>query len=360
MRNLDDDYRKIYDEFLKIEKFRKVTLLSYGLSHKLLEESKEENLIEKYMELLNQNTEISYCQGDAHVNSAELICEWISEEEYAERYKLPLENIKEKRLSGKLGHTITKDNVSYVIWPKEQQAETSKILPKLGEKKYNVKIDHQVSRNISMNGEVDGFLALMGKEEDTIDILENKAKNLLNENCFLLGWSAFELYVKDIIYTLYHMKPESFFNEKQNSKEGVTYNDIYQLSDAFRDIEKLRESIIERIISKSEENEKGIHGSINLIKDKYLKGKDPYDTWYIYNGNKKRTNYMQLMDIKSIRNSLVHDRGNINPERWKKIGEFKPEKQGKNTLLITDQFYEESMLALKAISFNLRNLLRHI
>lgn len=58
------------------------------------------------------------------------------------------------------------------------------------------------------------------------------------------------------------------------------------------------------------------------------------------------------MDIKEIRNSLIHDKGDTNPEFWNKIDFF--EKTLDGILVIDDHMYNKCTLVLKSIAYNIK------
>ncbi len=357
MRSIDNDYKFFCDEISSIEKFRLLTQLSYGLANEMLKETSDEKLVSIRKGLSPDVKGSSYCAADRQVENIDLICEWVTEEEYAKRYELSLENIRNMELQGKLGYTITKEDKLYIIWPREQQTNNIESLPKIGKKKFGVKIKQKTSVEVNVEeGQRELILALMGKKEITIDILQNKAVNMLNENCFLASWSAFELYIKNIIYTLFEMKPKAIFESKKIGKESMTYNEIFQLSNGFIDIENLKQYIVDTIISNQEKDGHSIHKLINFMKDYFIKDKDPYVTWYVYKGTRLETSYKLLMDIKEIRNSLIHDKGDTTPEFWSKIQLLEKPEDG--ILVISDDIYEQCGLILKAIAFNINQLVQ--
>lgn len=110
----------------------------------------------------------------------------------------------------------------------------------------------------------------------------------------------------------------------------------------------------DNIIYNQEKNGQSIHSLINLIKEYFLKNEDPYDTWYVYDGKKYQIDYCTLIDIKEIRNTLIHDKGIVNLSKWKNMKLVPIPKNG--IVRIDDDLYGKCLLILKAISFRINRL----
>ena len=90
----------------------------------------------------------------------------------------------------------------------------------------------------------------MGKSTKTMNVLEKEADYRLNESTFLSCWSAFETFIKNIIYTFLDINPSLIFESKKIGKETITYKEIYEYSDAFNNIEKMKRMIADKDVYK--------------------------------------------------------------------------------------------------------------
>jgi len=152
------------------------------------------------------------------------------------------------------------------------------------------------------------------------------------------------------------MRPEAIFGDKKIGNEQLTYCEVYENSNEFSSIEDLKFYITKSVISNQEKNNKSIHGLINFIKKYFIDSGDPYITWYVANGVKMDTSYKLLMDIKEIRNSLAHDRGETKSELWTKIDLISKPEDG--LLVIDDDIYRKCVLIIKSIAYNIKELIQ--
>ena len=116
----------------------------------------------------------------------------------------------------------------------------------------------------------------------------------------------------------------------------------------------MKRMIADNIICNQEKNGQSIHSLINLIKEYFLKNEDPYNTWYVYDGIKYQIDYCTLIDIKEIRNTIVHDKGVVNVSRWKNMKLVPIPKGG--IVEIDDDLFNRCLIILKAISFRINQL----
>ena len=357
MRSIKKDYSFFCEEINKIQHFRNITQLSYCLAVKMLEDSSSESLkqIRNQLKPHMERKKHSYCAADREIKDIHLICEWITAEEYAKRLELPISKVEQMANNHELGYTIVEKDVIYIIWPKDQQSINSEELPKFGKKTYKVEVEQKALASINIEQNPRDFaLALMGKSTKTMNVLEKEADYRLNENTFLSCWSAFETFIKNIIYTFLDINPSLIFESKKIGKETITYKEIYEYSDAFNNIEKMKRMIADNIICNQEKNGQSIHSLINLIKEYFLKNEDPYNTWYVYDGIKYQIDYCTLIDIKEIRNTIVHDKGVVNVSRWKNMKLVPIPKGG--IVEIDDDLFNRCLIILKAISFRINQL----
>jgi len=198
MRSITSDYNKFRDELENIENFHSTTHLSYCLAHKMLIDSSEEEIITMKQQIGSPNEKISYSVADGNVKGAELVCEWVTDEEYAKRYKISLEMVKEKAENKELGYVIYDNGILYVIWPKEEQKTDAKALPGFNRKEFRVSFSRTITRQITLVENVQSEILSLMNNPETKEILNGNAVFVLNENCLLSIWSAFEFYIKNV------------------------------------------------------------------------------------------------------------------------------------------------------------------
>lgn len=243
MRSIKEDYSFFCNEIEKIQKFRDITQLSFCLANKMLEDSSSESLkqIRKQLKPQIENNKLSYCAADREIEDIALICEWITVEEYARRLEIPISKVKQMVNSNELGHTIVEKEVTYIIWPKDKQSINLEDLPEFGKKTYTIKMSQKALTPINIEHNPKDFaLALMGKDSLTMNIFETETEYRLNENAFLSCWSVFETFIKNTIHTFLDINPSILFESKKMGKETITYKEIYEYSDAFTNIEKIK------------------------------------------------------------------------------------------------------------------------
>ena len=123
---------------------------------------------------------------------------------------------------------------------------------------------------------------------------------------------------------------------------------MFQKSSEFSSIEDLKKHLVSLVIAEQQDGHQSIHSLINLIKDCYLQGSKPYDTWYVFNGETKQTSYSVLLAVKDARNSLMHDGFSAQTDQ-------SASKTSSNT--INEQTYTKYVLILRAVADNIVSLL---
>lgn len=249
----------------------------------------------------------SYCAADRKVDGVEMVCEWVSVEEYANREQLDIEVAYREADSGRCGKMITQDGIKYVIWPKTKQSLSADELPKFGMKEYQVKISQKIQSQAQIsNPSIELSVALTNQTPKTMEKFIAQATQSLNNMCFLSVWSAFEIFIRDTVYFLIEFDPSRCFLHKKFANKSITYQELLENSSLFKSIDQLKSFLAETIIAEQEKGHQSISALINMIRECYLKDSLLYDTWYVLNGEKKQTSYAILSEIKEARNSLIH------------------------------------------------------
>lgn len=347
-------YKTFYDDMEKLESFYRVTKLSYFLSDNLL----NNNINSKF---LNKNTQyptygISYSPADIDVKYSKIVAKWISLKSYSKQYNLDYNQVKNDAKLGKLGKTILKNKTTYVIWPKEKQFSDDVKDLDINEKIYSFNICTKYLSHVTLtNPSSDDFISIMNDENTTQNVFRRDAIYRLNENCFLSCFVYFENFVRNIINDLIDLDPEAMFNNRDISKEQITYSEVFNLSSEFTDINELKKSISQRIIDKQSSSKQSINSLINMIRDYFLDG-DPYDTWYVLNKNRIEVNYNDLLDFKEIRNIVVHNNGVLKKNILKGL-EVSIDKN--NRIVFDNNLYQKAFLTIKSVSYKIYKLIEN-
>lgn len=344
----------------KISDFYQLTDISYDLTQQLLFKHPKDELPKIKLPKINRN-DLSYHMGCLKTESVELICEWLSLSKYAEKANIPLNILQKEIKTGKYGKIVS-DPVTgeeHIIWPPEKQSNDFPFLPELGKKKFSVKvsitakakapIDLDPEDTSNFEGIQKQYLALahaVGKPEE----ITKCSSELMNHSCFLLQWTIFEVFLKTTIQELIKQHPEKIVDRNKSGKPVLNYEQILEMSENFSSIEKLRGCLIQKEIDLMQSNGDSVHNLINYLKSAFQFKRDPYTAWYVIKGEKKTTRYLDLMEIKDVRNVLVHDSG-IRSEEFSRKYPDVPNKD--NQIIITDDYYQKIELIMNSIAFSI-------
>ncbi len=348
----------------KINDFEELTDISYGLTQQLLFKHPKNNLPKiEYKNTKSTFKTSSYSMADSRVENVTLSCSWLTINEYSKKTNKTITEVDKLLKNNALGTTQIdpKTNNCLIIWPQSFNTKSIDELPEPGKKSYTVTMS--ITALTSKEEDLEDlenfediqkrFLSLahsIGKPED----MHENAENTLYRSCFLLHWTSFEVYIRSVLDEIILKNPEILFNDRQSEKQNISYKDLFHYSNELKSISSLKTRIIENEISKHEGDGKSIHGIINFLKEKLNFTKDPYKGWYNLNGIRKETSYNDLMELKDVRNSLIHDAGfpkssffSINASVKNKNGE----------IIIDNAYYLRARLILKSVSFNLMKLI---
>lgn len=309
---IEKAYKSFQSEVSLAESFYNITVSSYDLCMIVSEQTETFGKVE-LKKLINREEKPSYSPADREVGEIECICEWITVDEYATRTQQNNQEIEKNAQLGLLGKVISKDGRDYIIWPKEYQNSVKK--PEFGKKLFSASITQRASFSLNVTTKEELVSAIRSSVKD-VNGATNSAKNILNRETYLLLWTAFEQYIKQMAASLFELYPNMVFSNKKYSKEEMSYGEIFEQSNQFTDITELGQYILNSIIGNSDKSNKdSISKTIQFIRDCFLdKSVDPYNTWYVFKGDKEDINYSTIDDIRNIRNTLVHDRGRVTDE----------------------------------------------
>lgn len=302
--------KKIYENYKKeleiAQRFYIITSCSYNLCTTL---SGEDIRFDSRVSVNNLNKkDISYSPAEMEC-APTMLCEWITILEYSHREKISFKELEENAKTGIYGEVINDDEQEYIIWPSKYQFSDKK--PEFGKKLYQVEVKQKVNVKAAVSDEdLKGYIKATFKDLNKTTL---EAQEILNRETYLLYWAAFEQYVKQMAVVLFEIFPDEVFKNKKYGKETMSLLDIFIQSKKFTDMAELRDYILNSIIRLSSQgNKDSVSKTIQFIRDCFIeKSKDPYVLWYVYEGERYQTSYVDIDSIRNIRNALVHENGNM-------------------------------------------------
>jgi hypothetical protein len=349
------NYLELYDY---IDNFLSITSLSYGITNQLLNKHDKAGLEGIELPKPNKKT-LSFSMADMNVKDVEFVCGWITCSEYAKKLEISETEVIEKAETGVLGHKSEhpESGECLLIWPERYKDKNLDELPSPGKSKFKPKISIVAKADFSIDtDELTGFedkqmqLVRLAHAVGDKDKVTNKAETMLFQSCFLLNWTAFEVFIRETIHALYRMHPVKLTKGQKGAAQTLSYKDIFQMSSEFEDIEKLKFSLVEMEIEKHQKDGESITGLINFLKSEFKFESDPYNAWYVFKGDSKKTSFRRISEIKDVRNALMHNAGKDVDEL---IEEYPHLQREENSLIINEDYYYETALIMKSVAFSI-------
>ncbi len=140
------------------------------------------------------------------------------------------------------------------------------------------------------------------------------------------------------------------FTQSRAKKASVSFADVVDISQEFASLDSLQEALVEREIDHSEAEGQSVHGLINLLKNSFKFETDPYQAWYVIRGKRHTTDYNTLLEVKDVRNALLHNDGQVNGDFMQQFPNV-PYRNGE--LIIDDTYYLKANLVLRSIAYRI-------
>jgi hypothetical protein len=342
-----------------IDDFLRLTGLSYGITLQLLFKTPKEKLPSLNLLKKQFNKEVSYSMADVSVENVEMACGWITYSEYAEKAKIDEKEIENRASKGEFGKIKQhpKTGLDVIIWPPEMQEKPDEELPEPGKYRMTVTSKHEAIASIPLDVEnledfenIQSIFLALAHSLGAQDTVTKNAEETLYKSCYLLQWIIFEVFLRGTLRELYRRHPETLNYDTTGQEKAVSYSEILDITQRFTDLNNLQVVLVEREIAKKEANDMSVHGLINFLKAAFKFKRDPYEAWYVLENNRKQTSYNRLLELKEVRNYLLHD-GGIAPDDF--FNCYPDVQQSENKILITEDYYHEMRLVLSAISYSL-------
>ncbi|ARU61898.1 hypothetical protein CBW65_13295 [Tumebacillus avium] len=344
-----------------IFEFTELSELSYDISQQLLFKYPKEELEQlKLAPVIPKRENLSFSLSDITQlsMSKEPNCCWLTFEKYADKCQIPLEEIQQSAAAGKLGHVgkHPKTDEEIIIWPPEKQELPLSDLPGYGRSSFSVEVTADAYTTLDLDPlDMDNFeqvqktyLTLahsLGKPDE----VKNRAKEILYQGSFLLQWTIFEVYLRSTIQELIKLHPTKIASSNKG-KSNLSYQDLLDMSDNLTSIDAVKEKLIQREIERLQSGGASVHGLINFLKSEFKFNKDPYVAWYQFKGERHNTHFNFLIELKEVRNALMHDGGT--PDE-KFFTDFPDVPRRGMQILINEDYYSRARLGLNAIAYQI-------
>jgi hypothetical protein len=93
---------------------------------------------------------------------------------------------------------------------------------------------------------------------------------------------------------------------------------------------------------------------MKFVKENFFFDEDPYEAWYVIDGDRRSTHYNQVTEYRELRNALVHEGGDISDNV---TDEFPNVPTRNGSIVMNQDYYKEAKLALKSIAFHLAKMI---
>ena len=248
-----EPYKNYIELYEYIDNFLSISSLSYEITNQLLNKHNKSQVEDIELPEPNKKT-LSFSMADLKVKDVEFVCGWISCSEYAKKVELTEEEVINNADTGLYGHKSEhpESGECILIWPQEYQTKNLEELPKAGKSKFKPKVSITAKADLSFDtDELTGFedkqmqLVRLAHAVGDKDKVTSKAEAMLFQSSFLLNWTAFEVFIRETIHALFKMHPKKLTKGQKGAAQSISYKDIFQMSDEFDSIDKLKHSLVD-------------------------------------------------------------------------------------------------------------------
>jgi hypothetical protein len=325
----------------EVDDFYRLCLASFGLTAHLLTD--QEGM--PRVKISTENEKPSYSMGDIEAlrEGTELLCGWVSTEEFSHREQMTVADVMVGAERGELGPTINHPETGEVLiaWPRELHSRPANELPPFGKNTYRVLVQLRAGYKKTINTSTvnaDDATAEFLEVARTVGDTETAVKTALatmHRSCLVLQWTHFENFLRSTVIELLRLFPQKLLSLKRRT---LSYDELLTFSKDLSSIESLSLGLLEREADLLAAGGLGAHGLINFNKSQLPSSRDPYSAWYVHSGIRRKGSYQQLMDIKEERNRIVHE--------W-------PAASSSGDGGRTYDHYEEAKLFLRSMAFSI-------
>jgi hypothetical protein len=288
-----------------------------------------------------------------------LECAWIPYREYAKKSGLDLKTVQKKAKELKLGpvRKHPKTGMEMLIWPPDMQSRAISELPEPGKGVWKTRIVATAEAPLRLDPtdivafkRIQNSYLLFAHSLGKPDEAATRARDMLNRSCFLLQWTIFEVFLRSTIYELIKRYPVKIACGNRGKKFFLSYEEILAMTNELTSIESLRDKLIQREIERMQIGGESVHGVINFLKSEFRFKSDPYKAWYYLKGKMYKAHFNDLMELKEVRNALVHD-GGTPPETF--FQKYPSVPRHDDAVLINDEYYLKAKLIVASIAYSI-------
>jgi hypothetical protein len=340
----------------KSSDFVQLSKLYYGLSTQLALNTPPEQL-ENVILPPPRREKFSYPMGNIEAQSVEEIGVWLTFAEYAGKTGSSLEEVAAEASNGVLGKVekLPKSGENVILWPPSLREGDPAVWPKPGLRRFSVEVAILAEAEIGIDAaDLQNFehnqkslLKLASEIGEPIKAAE-QAEIMLLTSVFVNLWVSFETFLKSTIFELLKKHPRKLASTSYGRRASVTYEDVITYTREFLSVDALQEELIRREIERSESGNMSASGMINYLKNEFEFESSPYDAWYHFRGRRFNVQYQDLIEIKEVRNCLMHDGGRLITDLSDRYPHV-PVKDG--FVAINTDYYTRTRLILSSVAF---------
>lgn len=335
-------YRQYADSEREAHDFVTLTRIAYGLAQQLLF-ANPRSALPPLPNLSLVGSKLSYCDADL-----ELVCEWLTVDQYAHMERLDPASVQGRLNAGKLGHVRVDDTgIERVIWPPNMAFAPEEELPRLGKKQFKLQVGIPFELDLKDSAELESTQAVFLRLAHAIGEPEQASKRadgMLLRSGILLQWTVFEVFLRETVIELMRRFPVKLASGRR-AKQTITYEDLVAKSAQLGSLDALTDHLVQLELESMRSGGKSVHGIINFLKDEFRFDSNPYKASYRFEGERRTASYSALMDLKHRRNALVHESDLDALETANKSGADIKE--------ISENDYSEARLILRSIAFSI-------
>ncbi|EJL7016589.1 hypothetical protein NMT49_003552 [Vibrio cholerae] len=350
-------YSNYIELFDYIGDFVGISSLSYRITKRLLA-THDENALSDVVLPKPEKEDLSFSMADVNVEG-EFVCGWLRCKSYAEKINSDIDTVRVKAIEGAYGHIhndVENEDI-LLIWPPEFQEVPLSELPPVGKAKFKQRVTLQAHASVDLEIDViDDFeahqkrLLKLAHAVGDKDEVSSNAEVMLFQSAFLLHWTAFEVFIKETIHELFRRHPKKLTIGQLGSKQNLSYKDVFELSSEFNSIEDLKKSLVEREIEKHQSNGESISGLINFLNREFKFERNPYESCYIFKGDKRVATKLRVDEIRDVRNTLMHTAGKDVLTLFACHPHLRNED---NNLIIDNEYFVDATLVMKNIAHSI-------
>lgn len=332
-----------------IDEFVSLTTISYKLAQQLLFSTPRDQLPEIKLKEPAPDRR-SYAMGDRRITNARLSSAWLRYDAYAEREGIDIDVVKTRAEAGELGpiRPNPKDGAPMALWPPEDQRPEGFQAPEVGSVTLLVEEEQTYDASLTEDFDLSNpeelaearrlYLALAHSLGNTGEVAA-RAEEILFRTMFLLQWTNFETFLRKTVEYLQAEHPQIMIRSA-GRKASLSYEQVFDMSSQLSSIDDLRQELVELEIQKLRAGGQSAHGLINFLKSAFKFRDDPYEAWYVRNGERHETSYELLLGIKDRRNILTHEFDSTLD-------------QVRQVYSVSEDDYREAELALRSVAYSI-------